>query len=144
MWFQSKFCMARYLQVLWAQQTLRWSQSGCSERLEVWGVVDSLSKCDAGGVGGGEGSAHGVPDGALWISCRQPQHQLCTQSVLDIPNAQFTPTQLLPCLSCGAVQKLATYRFGVAGDDDVEDLLGDEEVERVFESIGEAEDSGRL
>ena len=33
---------------------------------------------------------------------------------------------------------------GVAGDDNMEDLLGDEELERVFESIGEAEDSGRL
>ena len=33
---------------------------------------------------------------------------------------------------------------GVAGDADMEDLLGDEELERVFESIGEAEDSGRL
>ena len=34
------------MQVLWAQQALRWSQSDCGGWLEVW-VVDSLSKCDA-------------------------------------------------------------------------------------------------
>ena len=48
MWVQSKFCVARYVQVLWAQQTLRWSQSGCSERLGVRGDSWTLSpKCDA-------------------------------------------------------------------------------------------------
>ena len=39
---------------------------------------------------------------------------------------------------------MAMVPVGVAGDDDMEDLLGDEELERVFEFIGEAEDSGRL
>ena len=36
--------MARYVQVLRAEQALRWSRPGCSELLASW---DSLSKCDA-------------------------------------------------------------------------------------------------
>ena len=58
------------------------------------------------------------------------------------PHVSLFHRQLLPCLSCGPAA--GDVLDGVAGDDDVDDLLGDEELERVFESIGEAEDSGRL
>ena len=105
------------------------------------------------------GCGHGLD---AYSSClnKQPQQQLCTQSVLDIPNAQFTPPstnqrhptphfsvfhrQLLPCLSCGLSAEASYVPGGVAGDDDMDGLLGDEELERVIESTGEAEDSGHL
>ena len=93
------------------------------------------------------------PQCAQLVSQQQPQQQLCTQSTLDIPNAQSTPTQRQSASSgtsrffvsspavampneLWAGEEASGVPDGVAGD-------GDEELERVFESIGEAEDSGR-
>ena len=94
-----------------------------------------------------------------WPQCTQlvSQQQSCTQSILDIPNAQSTPTQhqsaspgtarffvsspavAMPELRNSA--EVSDVPDGVAGD---EVLLGDGELERVCDSTGEAEDSGRL
>ena len=91
---------------------------------------------------------------------QQPQQQPCTQGILDIPNAQSTPTQPQSAspgtarffLSSPAVampsELWAGAEAGGAPDGSAEDanmggIFGDEELERVFESI-DGVDSGHL
>ena len=99
---------------------------------------------------GGERRRHGP---SAYSSCLSNSF---AHSILDIPNAQSTPTQPQSAspdtarifLSSPAVampnELWAIAPGGVAGDADMGDLVGDEELERVFESIGEAEDCSRL
>ena len=101
---------------------------------------------------GGE-RAQARPQCIQFVSQQPPKQQLCTQSILDTPNAQPTPTQPQSpspsterfFVSSPAVAILNELRAGAeaggAPDAHMDGILDNEELESVFESVGGAEDS---
>ena len=130
---------------LWCSCLLAITVSSNLEQL-LWQEVENKSR-------------HG-PQGVQVVSQQQPQQQ-CTQSTLDIPNAQSTPTHPqsaspgTACLSASSpavavpVELCTSTGSGGAPDGNTEGasmggILRDEELMRVFESIDGGEDRSHV